>query len=272
VSALHVNYGLREAAAGDEEHCREFGQALGVPVHVHTAHRSTSVGNLQAWAREERYRAACALAGGLDADVAAGHTASDQVETILYRLASSPSRRALLGMRSREGRLIRPLLGFTRRDTAEYCLEHGLKWREDESNQSGTHARARVRHRLVPALREIHPAAEKNILALSAILRDEAEVLDVLVEQALAGRSEIEVQTLRGLALPVQRLVLQRLADAAVGRPAPGTARRAEEVTALGSDAALDLPHGVRAVTQGGVLRFQRQEEKGHVRPGESAP
>ena len=52
------------------------------------------------------------------ADVAAGHTATDQVETILYRLASSPSRRALLGMRPRDGLLVRPLLRFTREQTA----------------------------------------------------------------------------------------------------------------------------------------------------------
>ena len=61
---------------------------------------AASRGNLQAWARDERYGAAAELARARDADVAAGHTATDQVETILYRLASSPSRRALLGMRA----------------------------------------------------------------------------------------------------------------------------------------------------------------------------
>jgi tRNA(Ile)-lysidine synthase len=271
VTALHLNYGLRDRADADQEHCQALCSGLGVALDVR-APRPRAAGNLQAWAREERYRVASSLAGDLDADVAAGHTASDQVETILYRLASSPSRRALLGMRPREGRLIRPLLAFTRQDTADYCLKHGLEWREDESNQSDAYARARVRHRLIPALREIHPAAEENVLALSAVLREEAEVLDELVDQALAGGSEIELETLRALPLPVQRLVLQRLADAAAGRPAPGTARRAEEVAALGPNAALDLPHGVRAVTDGGVLSFQRQEKKARSRLGRAAP
>jgi tRNA(Ile)-lysidine synthase len=150
-------------------------------------------------------------------------------------------------------------LPFTREQTAEYCRGRGLAWREDESNTSDAYARARVRNRLVPAMRDVHPAAEDNVLALAATLREEAEVLDALVEEALAGRDEIEVATLRGLPLAVQRLVAQRLADAAAGRPAPGTARRAEEVVALGSDGALDLPHGVRAVVVRGVLRFERQ-------------
>ena len=254
VSALHVNYGLREAADGDEACCAELCRRLDVPLQVRRPCRPAS-GNVQAWARDERYRAAHELARP-EADIAAGHTATDQVETILYRLASSPSRRALLGMRPREGRLVRPLLGVSRDQTAAYCRSRGLAWREDESNESHAYARARVRQSLVPALRSIHPAAEANVLALAGVLREEAEVLDALVDAVLDGRSEIELVRLRALPRALARLVVQRLADGAAGEPAPGTARRVEELLALGGDAALDLPHGVRAVTQHGVLRF----------------
>ncbi len=255
VRALHVNYGLRDAAADDERHCATLCERLGVPLEVHRPRRPHS-GNLQAWAREERYRAAGELAQAEGADVAAGHTATDQVETILYRLASSPSRRALLGMRPREGELVRPLLRFTREDTAAYCRERGLSWREDESNQLDIYARARIRSRLVPALREIHPAAEQNVLELARVLRDEAEVLEGLVAEVLGGRQEISLTRLRELPPALRRLVVQRLADGAVGAPAPGAARRAEEVAGLGDDAALDLPHGVRAVVRRGTLSF----------------
>ena len=221
VLALHVNYGLREAAAEDERHCRELCDAVGVRLDARHASAPSS-GNVQAWARELRYAAAAELASLQDADVAAGHTATDQVETILYRLASSPSRRALLGMAPREGNLVRPLLRFTREQTAAYCRARGLDWREDESNQSDAYARARIRSRLVPALRGVHPAAEENVLALAAILRDEAEVLDALVAEALGGRAEIELEALRELPPALRRLVVQRLADRVVGRPAPG--------------------------------------------------
>lgn len=260
VSALHVNYRLRDAADADEAHCAELCARLGVPLEVRRPARPET-GNLQAWAREERYRVAGELAASRDAVIAAGHTASDQVETILYRLASSPSRRALLGMRQREGQLVRPLLSVTRDETAAYCRWRGLAWREDESNQSDAYARVRVRSSLVPALRAIHPAAEANVLRLAAILRDEADVLEALVDEALGGRKEIELTRLRALPLALARLVLQRLADDAAGRPAPGTARRAEEVMALRGDAALDLPHGVRAVSEGGIVRFVRRTE-----------
>jgi tRNA(Ile)-lysidine synthase len=258
VTALHVNYRLRPESDQDEAHCQELAQALGVALHVRRPARPAA-GNVQAWAREQRYGAAAALAGELDADMAAGHTATDQVETVLYRLASSPSRRALLGMKPREGRLVRPLLAFTRQDTADYCLARGLQWREDHSNQSDAYARARIRGRLVPALREVHPAAEENVLAVTEILREEAEVLDALVQEALGGRQEVELAALRELPAALRRLVVQRLADEAAGGPAAGVARRAEDVAALGPNAALDLPSGVRAVVRRGVLRFQRQ-------------
>jgi tRNA(Ile)-lysidine synthase len=263
VRALHVNYGLREAAGPDERHCAAACSGLGVPLSVHrpaVREAREPGGNVQAWARAERYGAAERLAGR-EADVAVGHTATDQVETILYRLASSPSRRALLGMRAVQGRVIRPLLAFTRAQTAAYCEERGLRWREDETNELDLYARGRVRARLVPALREIHPAAEANVLAVAELLRDEAAVLDELVDEVLQRGDAVALKRLRALPAALRRLVVQRLADGAAGGPAPGAARRAEEVCALPDHgtAALDLPHGVRALAERGTLRFVRR-------------
>ena len=260
VTALHVNYGLREAAALDERHCRELCRRLGVGMEVRRPRRpgGPGAGNLQGWARDQRYGAAAALATELEAQVAVGHTASDQVETILYRLASSPSRRALLGMRMRDGLVIRPLLGFTRAQTGAYCTERGLSWREDESNDSDAYVRNRIRRHLVPALDAVHPAAQANVLALAAILREEGEVLDELVGSVLQGREEIALADLRRLRPGLRRLVVQRLADTAAGGPAAGVGRRADEVAAMKDrgTAALDLPHGVRATAVDGIVRF----------------
>jgi tRNA(Ile)-lysidine synthase len=271
VSALHVNYGLRNAAEADEQHCRSLCERLGVGLDV-THPGTPALGNVQAWARDARYGAAAQLSRGRGADVAAGHTATDQVETILYRLASSPSRRALLGMRPRDGALVRPLLGFTREQTGAYCIERGLRWRDDESNETDLYARGRVRHRLVPALLEIHPGAERNLLALAATLRDEADVLDALVEEELGGRAEIGLRRLRELPVAVARLIVQRLADQVGGRPTPGTARRLSDILAL-RDAGtthVDLPGGVRATASDGLLEFS--PTPGDTRRGAADP
>jgi tRNA(Ile)-lysidine synthase len=256
VRALHVNYGLRDAADADEQHCAGLCERLGVPLEVRRPRRPER-GNVQAWARDVRYAAAAELAG--EGAIAVGHTATDQIETILYRLASSPSRRALLGMKPREGQLVRPLLGVTRAQTAAYCLERGLDWREDETNELDAYARSRVRAELVPALKRIHPAAEENVLALAELLREEAEVLDELVDGVLRGQNAVELKRLRDLPRALRRLVVQRLADGAARRPAPGTARRVDEIAAL-DHGSLDLPHGVRAIVEGGVLRFEPQK------------
>jgi tRNA(Ile)-lysidine synthase len=261
VTPLHVNYGLRAAADQDERHCRRTAGELGIELSVHRpAAPPPPTGNVQAWARAERYAAADRLARAGDGEVAAGHTATDQVETILYRLASSPSRRALLGMRPREGRLVRPLLSFTRAQTAAHCRARSLEWREDETNASGVYARNRIRHALVPALEQAHPAAQANVLALAEVLAGEAEVLDALVESVLDGRDEVALSVLRAQSPALQRLIVQRLADNVAGEPAAGVARRAADVAALPDTgtASVDLPHRVRATAARGIVRLTR--------------
>ncbi|HSS05340.1 MAG TPA: tRNA lysidine(34) synthetase TilS [Solirubrobacterales bacterium] len=265
VTALHVNYGLRDDSDEDEAHCAALCERLEVPLEVERPRRPEGPGNLQAWARDTRYAAAAQLAQSGDSLIATGHTADDQVETILYRLASSPSRRALLGMRPRDGKLVRPLLPFTREQTTAYCEEQGLTWRDDPTNDEAAYARNRVRHGLARALADVHPAAAQNVLRTAELLRDEAEVLDALVSAELDGsngspRGTIELDRLAELPPALRRLVVQQLADRAAGRPVAGAARHAEKVAALRrtGTAMLDLGGGVRAIAERGTLRAER--------------
>jgi tRNA(Ile)-lysidine synthase len=280
VSALHVNYGLRGAADADERHCAELCERLGVTLSVQRAgpapgppSAAASIaddaaggsreqpGNLQAWARGLRYGAALALAEPRDAQIATGHTATDQVETILYRLAASPGRRALLGMAAADGRLIRPLLGVTREQTAAYCDERGLRWREDESNEDERYARARVRGGLVPALRAVHPAAEANVLRTARLLREETELLEGLVDAELRGARQITIARLGELSPALARMVVVRLAEDAAGGHVPQAGGRVGELLELGArggHAELHLGRFAGAVIDHGVLSMRR--------------
>jgi tRNA(Ile)-lysidine synthase len=240
VVALHVNYGLRAEADADEAHCADLCARLGVALEVRRA--GAPDGNVQAWAREVRYAAAHALEG----TIATGHTATDQAETVLFRLVSSPGRRALLGMAERSGRVVRPLLGVTRAETAAYCVERGLPWREDATN--ATSARGRIREVLA-----LHPAAEANVAATLAQLRDEAEVLDALIDPGA---------DLTTLPPALARLTVQRVVGAA---PAPYMDR----ILALahrGGTGHVDLP-GVRVTVEYGRVRVAGGEDA----PGEAA-
>ena len=254
--ALHVNYGLRAEADDDEAHCRALCERLGVALAVHRASRPEDApGNLQAWARDVRYAAATEMAAG--EFVAVGHTASDQAETVLYRLAASPGRRALLGMQPRSGHLVRPLLTVTREETGAWCRARGLAWRDDATNASDAFARGRVRHGLLAALEAVDPRAAANVVRTAELLREEADVLDVVVDAALAGRDRVSLLYLADLPPALARLIVRRLAEAATGGLCGRVSGRLEEILALRDDGALDVGDGARAVVSGGVLRFE---------------
>lgn len=278
VYAFHVDYGLRATSGRDAEHCSQLCDRLEVALTIDAVTGGTPATNVQAWARERRYRGARELASRLPAptvDIATGHTATDQVEGILYRLISSPSRRALLGMRDRDHDLIRPLLAVSREQTGAYCRERGIAWVDDESNDSPKYVRNRIRNELVPLLSELHPGAGRNLLALARILADEYRLLEQLVDDELAaagpGRpAEIGLERLRTLPDALARMVVQRLADQVWDRPAPGVTRRLEELRALpdGGSAHVDLPGRVRATSRSGRLSFGPTD----VKPRDATP
>jgi tRNA(Ile)-lysidine synthase len=110
---------------------------------------------------------------------------------------------------------------------------------------------------VLPALRSVHPAAEHNVLVVAGRLREEAAVLDELVDEVLDGADSVELARLATLPVSLAVLVVQRLADAAAGGPAPGVGARVGEILALRGDGELHLGAGVRAVCRAGQLHFE---------------
>jgi tRNA(Ile)-lysidine synthase len=264
VRALHVNYGLRPGSDADEQFCRVVCDRLGVPLTVERVHLGE--GNLQAQAREARYAIAERLAYEHGSDFAAAHTASDQAETVLYRLAVSPGSRALLGMAPRRGRLIRPLLEAGREDTREYCRARGLSWRDDPTNEDPRFARSRLRHEVLPVLRALSPAAERTIAETSFLLRDERQVLERAADEAIARLGiPVPLEALRGEPPGLARTALTRLAERAAGEPVALSRSDCAAILSLAGEGtqSLDLGGGLRAVAEYGALRF----ESGEVQP-----
>ena len=149
--ALHLDHGFRgEESAADAEHCRDALDAKVVAIQP--------AAGTEAAMRAARYAVS---SGSLRAT---GLTASDQVETILYRLISSGSTR---GMRvKRADGVVRPLLDVWRVETVNYCRSVGLDVRVDSSNPETV--RGRLREQVLPVLAQLHPAAEANVLAACA--------------------------------------------------------------------------------------------------------
>src|SRR5690242_1202772 len=142
----------------------------------------------------------------------------------------------------------------------------GLEWVEDASNADPRFARARVREEVLPALRQLNPAAEHTIVETSRLLRDEAEVLDAAVDEAVKrlGKHSSKIAELRALPPGLARLVLRRLAETASGGSHSLSRERADEILHLGErggTASLDLGDGLRAVAEYGTLRFTRDPD-----------
>jgi tRNA(Ile)-lysidine synthase len=269
VHALHLNYGLRDAAADDERVCRELCAKLRIDLHVERP--TLGEGNLQAAAREARYSAAERLRARAGAGaVVTGHTRTDLAETVLYRLAVSPGARGLLGLAPRTGRVVRPLLAIDRARTRELAIAAGLPFADDESNADPRFARNRLRAEVLPVLRELSPVAERNIAETRAELAEEATLLERVVLEALgemgapAGAVSVAVSEVSGCEPALQRLCLRALAERAAGRPVALGRARAAEITRIASrpeGGAVDLGGGLRAVCEGGVIGFATSSE-----------
>ena len=209
VAALHVDHGLRgDRGAADAGFCGSLGAEV-VRVEVGAG------GNMEARAREARYRAARQHAAGRP--VATGHTLSDQAETVVYRLASSSGPRAVRAMRPAADGLVRPLLCLTAAETRRWCADHGLQPREDETNGDLAIRRNLIRHEVMPALARVHPGAERNLARTAELLGELDELLGELADGHV--RDRLDLDELAALPRPLRVLVLRAAAERAAGRP-----------------------------------------------------
>jgi tRNA(Ile)-lysidine synthase len=190
VSALHVDHGLR----GDEsdEDARFCRKVLGAEVVDGRG------GSTEDELRVIRYSFAT------DSLRATGHTASDQVETVLYRLVS---RGAASGIEAkRADGVVRPLLGLTREETAAYCDSVGLAYRTDSSNPDTK--RGLIRDEILPLLRRLHPAAEGNLLRLADRKTAPPELVELL--DSIDGSARLDLGGGRQIVREYDRAWLER--------------------------------------------------------------
>ena len=237
----------------DEDTCRELCARLGVELVVERPGTGGG-GNLQARARELRYEAAERLRARRKLDwIATGHTRTDLAETVLYRLATSPGRRALLGLPARRGAIVRPLLALGREEVRALAIAAGLPFRDDATNEQPVYARNRIRNEVMPVLREIGSAAEATIAETRAELAEEAEALERLAGEALRSSGADAAAAIAGGGAG-----RARSGDAAAGPAGPrrargGRARRAGRERAAQIERLAGGPEGGVVELGGGV-------------------
>ena len=242
VAAAHLNHGLRESAHRDEQFCRALAESQGIPfradlidVRARAARDRTS---LEDAGRQARYELFARVAQEFDCDaVATGHTRDDQAETFLLRLLRGAGPRGLGGIHPKvplpaeapEARrlVIRPLLDIGRDELRQYLAAQDQPYCEDESNADLGIPRNRVRHELLPLLRERYSPAIADVLAREAAIaradedRLQREAIDlvpsIVLRNRATGRDEVELDVAAlaalhpALAVRVARIALQEL-------------------------------------------------------------
>jgi len=252
LSVVHVQHHLRGDAERDAALAAELAKSLNLPFLRADLSPEDRQGNLENWARRERYAALATMAHAIDADfIATAHHADDQLETLLMRLMRGASVRGMRGMRWRArvpgpgGRalgvsaghdsaapgltrrltLIRPLLAVDREEIVRFLRELNQRWCEDQTNTDSGRVRSRLRRDVLPVLRELKADVARRSTALSDHLQQVSRVLGDLIDIAadrviVTGRvrtfDRTDARTLRPVVLAG---LLRRLLIASGAKP-----------------------------------------------------
>ena len=211
--AAHFNHNLRDDESdADEQFVRDFCDGYGIPLSVGSAQVTAGEKGLEAAARDARYAYFATLSG----KIATAHTADDNAETILMHLVRGTGLKGLGGITPKRGNLIRPLLSVTRQDVEDFLQEYALPHREDSSNHTDAFLRNRLRHHVMPLLKEENPKFSQNLSAMALRLRQDEDAL----AQKAADHKTICVSALRAEHSAVRNRVLERfLKESSVPEP-----------------------------------------------------
>ena len=255
----HVDHRMRPRSEDDAAWVAKVCADWDIDFHLHTAARPVAG---EAGGRDLRYaffeEVRRTLGDG--AVTMTAHTADDQAETVLFRIARGSGPRGLGAVHpARPPHIVRPLLPFWRRELLAHAAEHGVPYREDPSNLDTRWTRNRLRHTVLPLLEEAVPGAAASLAALADTSRLHSAALDQLLDERIAALSRADQAPPAEAALPppsdaTPTLSLDR--DALLALPDPVLVlllRRA--VARLGSEP-------TRAATAQ-LLRFVRESPSG---------
>ena len=199
---VHLNHGLRPDAVVDAEFVEQHAARLELPFHGHTVdvpclgkQWKLSVETAGRKARYEFYETVCAEVGATK--VALGHHQDDTAETVLMNLLRGAGTTGLKGIAPvRDGKFIRPLMGFTRQEIEAFLTSMSLKPRHDLTNTDCCYLRNRVRHELIPLLeRDYNPNIKTGLSRTAEVLSAESEYLDTAAREAFEACWVVDAQS-----------------------------------------------------------------------------
>lgn len=203
LAAAHFNHNLRGSESdADEVFVRDFCARYDIELFVGSAEVTAGEKGLEAAAREARYAFFATLPG----KIATAHTADDNAETVLLHLVRGTGLKGLGGIAPIRGKIIRPMLSVTRQEVLAFLEEYHIPHREDSSNQTDQFLRNRLRHHVMPLLKEENPSIAENLSATALRLRQDEHAL----QENAAYTEPLEVRWLRNQSPAIRSRVLER--------------------------------------------------------------
>jgi len=276
----HLNHELRKEAKEEAEWVKRFSSQLKVPVvldslNVALLAKQKKI-SLEMAARQVRYSFLERVARKVEATkIALGHTASDQIETLLMRLIRGAGLDGLTGIPPTRGKIIRPLINIFREEIEEYCQIFNLYPCRDSSNQELSFFRNKVRLRLIPFIsREYNPQFNQVLFRTADILREERKYLEKTAEKALKkliierrnGQIVIDAEKLlSSFPLALQRRVIRKFIQEVKGDLKSVSFIHIDEILKLRSDKGtkiINLPGDIFVKREYGRLIAKKGKEK----------
>jgi tRNA(Ile)-lysidine synthase len=203
VAIVHCNFQLRGMESfGDQNFVQDYAEANEIPIFVTQfdteAFAKDYKLSTQVAARDLRYNWFYELLETENYDyILTGHHADDNIETFLINLSRGTGLEGLVGIPEQNDKIIRPLLLFSRAEIANYANEHGIQWREDSSNASDKYLRNKIRHDLVPLLKELNPQFISSFQKTQSFLQESQQMVEdasIMVYQQVAKQEEDEIR------------------------------------------------------------------------------
>ena len=190
IYASHINHGLRgEEADRDENFCKILCKKYNTELFVKKADikilaKEQKISE-ELCGRNVRYSYFEELSQKLGAKIATAHTASDNIETLLFNITRGSSVTGAGAITPKRGNIIRPLIMLTREDIERYCEQNNLEYVTDSTNLTDDYTRNKIRHQVIPVLKQINPQLELSAFHFSESARETAEYINIQTEKAI---------------------------------------------------------------------------------------
>ena len=190
IYASHINHGLRgEEADRDENFCKILCKKYNTELFVKKADikilaKEQKISE-ELCGRNVRYSYFEELSQNLSAKIATAHTASDNIETLLFNITRGSSVTGAGAITPKRGNIIRPLIMLTREDIEQYCEQNNLEYVTDSTNLTDDYTRNKIRHQVIPVLKQINPQLELSAFHFSESARETAEYINIQTDKAI---------------------------------------------------------------------------------------